>query len=101
MPQLLLNVVLISNNVSNKEENDIYFGIPIHMSIILGIFSFGSLVIGFKKKTFFEKNLSRRHSKEKSVDEMVKTIGWINYKAICPNLWNLIEQMFDLSNAIS
>ena len=48
LPQLILNTVFISNNYPYLIENDIYFGIPVPMSIISVVFSFGSILIGIK-----------------------------------------------------
>ena len=46
LPQVILNVVFISNNYLYLKENDIYFGIPIPISIVSAVFSIGSLVMG-------------------------------------------------------
>ena len=48
MPQLIINIVFITNNFPYLNENDTYFGIPVPVSIISAVFSIGSLVIGFK-----------------------------------------------------
>ena len=48
LPQLILNIVFISNNYPYLIENDIYFGISVPMSIVSAVFSFGSIFIGMK-----------------------------------------------------
>ena len=48
LPQLVLNIIFIANNYTYLNVNDIYFGIPLPVSIISSIFSLGSLLIGFK-----------------------------------------------------
>ena len=49
LPQLILNVVFIANNFPYLMEQDIYFGIPVPVSVISSVFSVGSLLIGFIK----------------------------------------------------
>lgn len=46
LPQVLLNIVFISNNYPYLKENDVYFGIPIPISIVSAVFSIGSIVMG-------------------------------------------------------
>ena len=46
LPQFILTVVFVSNNYPFPMENDPYFGIPIPVSIISLVFSFGSLIMG-------------------------------------------------------
>ena len=47
LPQFILNVVFICNNYEYLLANDVYFGIPLPISIISSVFSLGSLIIGF------------------------------------------------------
>ena len=46
LPQFILTLVFASNNYPFLKDNDTYFGIPIPVSIISLVFSFGSLIIG-------------------------------------------------------
>ena len=48
LPQFILNVVYIANNYYYLLDDDLYFGIPIPISIISAVFSFGTLMMGFK-----------------------------------------------------
>ena len=48
LPQLILNIVFISNNYPYLIEHDIYFEIPVPMSIVSAVFSCGSILIGIK-----------------------------------------------------
>ena len=48
LPQLIINIVFITNNYPYLNENDTYFGIPIPVSIVSAVFSVGSLIIGLK-----------------------------------------------------
>ena len=46
LPQFILTLVFAANNFPFLMDNDTYFGIPIPVSIISLVFSFGSLIIG-------------------------------------------------------
>ena len=46
LPQFILTVVFVSNNYPFLMDHDTYFDIPIPVSIISLVFSFGSLIIG-------------------------------------------------------
>ena len=48
LPQLVLNIIFIANNYTYLNANDIFFGIPVPVSIISSVFSLGSLLIGMK-----------------------------------------------------
>ena len=48
LPQLILNITFMLNNYPYLAENDVYFGIPVPISVISAIFSIGSLIIGVK-----------------------------------------------------
>jgi len=48
LPQVILNIVFISNNYPYLRENDVYFGIPIPISIVSAVFSIGSILMGCK-----------------------------------------------------
>ena len=48
LPQLVLNIIFIANNYTYLNANDIFFGIPVPVSIISSVFSLGSLLIGIK-----------------------------------------------------
>ena len=45
-PQFILTLVFASNNYPFLSEFDTYFGVPIPVSIISIVFSFGSLIMG-------------------------------------------------------
>ena len=46
LPQFILTLVFACNNYAFLKYNDTYFGIPIPVSIISLVFSFGSLIMG-------------------------------------------------------
>merc|ERR1712012_1099211 len=46
LPQLILNIVFMSDIYPYLKENDTYCGIPISLSIVSAVFSIGSLVMG-------------------------------------------------------
>ena len=46
LPQFILTLVFAANNFPFLLDNDTYFGIPIPVSIVSLVFSFGSLIMG-------------------------------------------------------
>ena len=56
LPQFILNAVYIANNYYYLLDNDVYFDIPVPISIISAVFSFGSLMMGFKTGFDWYKN---------------------------------------------
>ena len=46
LPQFILTLVFVCNNYPFLKDNDTYFGIPIPVSVISLMFSFGSLIMG-------------------------------------------------------
>ena len=69
LPQLILNVVFIANNFPYLMEQDIYFRIPVPVSVVSSVFSFGSLLYGFIKGVpiFIKKLKSLESSKERKL----------------------------------
>ena len=46
LPQFILTLVFVCNNYPFLKDNDTYFSIPIPVSVISLMFSFGSLIMG-------------------------------------------------------